>query len=32
MLTPNRPPEMSAMVEAMRATIAGGMVSTAVEA
>ena len=32
MFTPKRPPEMLSMVAAMRATIAGGMVSTAVEA
>ena len=29
---PNRPPEIESMVEAMRATMAGGMVSTATEA
>jgi hypothetical protein len=29
MLTPKRPPEMSAIVEAIRARMAGGIVSTA---
>ena len=32
MLTPNRPPETSSIVEVIRATIAGGSVRTAVEA
>ena len=32
MFTPNRPPEMSEIVEAMRATMAGGIVNTAVDA
>jgi hypothetical protein len=32
MFTPKRPPEMLSIVAAMRATMAGGMVSTAVEA
>ena len=32
MFTPKRPPETSSIVAAMRATIAGGSVSTAVEA
>jgi hypothetical protein len=32
MLTPNRPCEIESMVAAIRATIAGGMVSTATDA
>jgi len=32
MLIPKRPPEIESMVEAMRATMGGGIVSTATEA